>query len=365
MEFSRIRGTESKNDGSVRVSPVAILIVLFWLGQFCFLTLQRHLFGLGESDGFLALLPRFGMSCLGMAVSFGIDRVHRRQNGRSWPWRVGVAILAAVLATVLHAAGNFTVFQLLTPDANMKAFSLATLVGAMVAWLWMYSAISALLLAGAYSDELRERERRLAEWQGLAHAAQMRALRYQLNPHFMFNTLNSIASLIASGQAAPAEQMVENLSDFLRAGLALDPAEDLTLERELELQSLYLAIEAIRFADRLQVEMDLPDALRDVRVPSLILQPLVENAVKHGVARSDEPVAVAIVARQEGERLILTVRNGVHGAPCKAGGTGIGLINAVRRLELRYGEECDFHAGLENDHSFVVSFSIPIQRGEG
>jgi LytS/YehU family sensor histidine kinase len=89
----------------------------------------------------------------------------------------------------------------------------------------------------------------------------------------------------------------------------------------------------------------------------------VENAVKHGVARSDGPVTVAVTARAEGERLHLTVRNGVGGTPCKEGGTGIGLINAVRRLELRYGEECDFHAGLEGEHNFVVRFSIPLQRG--
>jgi two-component system, LytTR family, sensor kinase len=363
MEFPRITGAESKRGGP-RFSPVAILIVLFWLGQFCFLTLQRHLYGMGMSDGFLALVPRFGMSCAGMAVSFAIDRVLRRQNGRSWPRRVTVAILAAVCGMILHAAANYTLFQLVIPEARQNSFSAATLAGAMVAWLWMYSAISALLLAGAYSDELRERERRLAEWQELAHSAQMRALRYQLNPHFMFNTLNSIASLIASGNAADAEQMVENLADFLRAGLALDPNDDLTLERELELQSLYLAIEAIRFADRLQVEMALPEALRDVRVPSLILQPLVENAVKHGVARSNGPVRVAVTARQEGDRLHLMVRNGVGGAPGKTEGTGIGLINAVRRLELRYGEECDFRAGLEDAHNFVVSFSIPLQRGE-
>lgn len=363
MAFSRINGVESKG-GAPRISPVTILIVLFWLGQFCFLTLQRKLMDLGYTEELLVLLPRFAMSCAGMAISFGIDRLHRRQNGQSWPRRLSVAIIAAVAGTVCHTIANTAVFMMLFPIATMNGLTLSSVVSAMVAWLWVYSAISALLLAGAYSDELYERERRLSEWQALAHAAQMRALRYQLNPHFMFNTLNSIASLVSSGKPAAAEQMVENLADFLRAGLALDPAEDLTLERELELQSLYLAIEAVRFADRLQVEMDLPPALRDVRVPSLILQPLVENAVRHGVSRSDRPITVAISACEEEGRLVLTVRNGVDGTPAKPG-TGIGLINAVRRLELRYGGECDFHAGLESEHSYVVSFSIPIQRGDG
>ncbi|MES2443435.1 MAG: histidine kinase [Pseudomonadota bacterium] len=362
MEFTGIRGADS-GGWRPRISPTAALIILFWISQFGFLTLQRHLRGI--TDPHEVLYPRMIMSLISILISFGINWLTRRQSGRGWGVRLWLALGFAVAGAVAHSILNFIVFQIALPTENWNDYTLAFIFAALVAWLWMYSAMSALLLAGAYSDEARERERRLAEWQALAHAAQMRALRYQLNPHFMFNTLNSIASLISSGKAAPAEQMVENLSDFLRAGLALDPADDLTLERELELQSLYLAIEAIRFADRLRIEIDLPDDLRDVRVPSLILQPIVENAVKHGVARSDAAVTVAIAARRDMDRLILTVRNGVNGTPVKPGGTGIGLSNAARRLELRYGEACDFHAGLESGAVFAVRFSIPIQRSEG
>jgi hypothetical protein len=359
MTFLRIKGADS--NGGPRIPPHVLLIVIFWVCQFGFMTAQRMFFS--TNDTLEVLLPRSIVTAIGMTICFGINYVHRRQGGQTWLRRLGIAVGCAVGGAVLHSLANYIVFQLYMPITNARD-GISFYVGALVAWIWIYSAISALLLAMAYSDELRERERRLAEWQRLAHSAQMRALRYQLNPHFMFNTLNSIASLISSGQAAPAEQMVENLSDFLRAGLALDPSDDLTLERELELQSLYLSIEAIRFADRLRVEMHLPDGLRDVRVPSLILQPLVENAVKHGVARSDGPVIVAVSAAQAGERLTLTVRNGVNGTPCKPGGTGIGLINTARRLELRYGGDCDFQAEREGD-SFVVRFSIPLQRGEG
>ncbi len=366
MEFSRITAAESKS-GSRRISPVMVLIVLFWLGQFGFLTLHRQLMILDypdmAQDSVASLLPRFIMCIVGMAISLWIDRLHRRQGGRSWPRRVVIAIAIAAAGTVLHTIANFISFQLILPELNMRTFTIPSTIEAMIVWLWTYATISALLLAGAYSDELHERERRLVEWQGLAHSAQLRALRYQLNPHFMFNTLNSIASLIASGNAAPAEQMVENLSDFLRAGLALDPSDDLTLERELELQSLYLSIEAIRFADRLRIEMDLPAALRDVRVPSLILQPIVENAVKHGVARSDRPVTVSIAVREEGGRVRITVRNGV-GQGTGDDGTGIGLANTARRLDLRYGERCDFSAGLDGADAFLVSFSVPMRSGE-
>lgn len=359
MSFLHKHGADS-NGGQRRIPSHIVLIVIFWICQFGFLTAQRMLIGTGDTPE--VLIPRSFMALVGIGISIGINHIHRRLAGRPWPIRLWAVVGGAVGGAVMHSLANFIVFQLYMPITNSRD-GLPFYFGALVAWIWAYAAISSLLLALAYSDELRERERRLAEWQNLAHSAQMRALRYQLNPHFMFNTLNSIASLISSGQSAPAEQMVENLSDFLRAGLALDPSDDLTLEREFELQSLYLSIEAIRFPDRLRVEMDLPDALREVRVPSLILQPLVENAVKHGVARSDGPVMVAVSAAQAGDRLTLTVRNGVNGAPCKPGGTGIGLINTARRLELRYGGNCDFQGEREGD-SFVVRFSIPLQRGE-
>lgn len=363
MEYSPIAAADSKRDKR-RISPTVYLIVLFWIGQYSFLTLSRNLSDMKMDDNWVNLVVRAVMACIGIAISFGIDRLHRSGGERSWAKRVWIAVGAAVCGAALHSFLNFNLFQLAKPEQNMESFSIASYAEALLAWLWTYSAISALLLAGAYSDALRERERRLAEWQGLAHLAQMRALRYQLNPHFMFNTLNSIASLISAGKPAPAEQMVENLSDFLRAGLALDPSDDLVLEREFELQSLYLSIESIRFADRLCVKMDLPEDLRDALVPSLILQPLVENAVKHGVSRSDSPVTIAIGAARVGERLALTVRNGVPDTADRSagGGMGIGLANVARRLELRYGEACEFNAGFENGH-FAVRFSIPIRRG--
>ena len=121
-----------------------------------------------------------------------------------------------------------------------------------------------------------------------AQEAQLRALRYQINPHFLFNTLNSLSSLILSKQTDTAERMLMNLSTFFRATLSADPTADVSLDEEIKLQRLYLDIEQIRFPDRLSVEVDVPDALLAARVPVLILQPIVENAVKYGVAKSKQ-----------------------------------------------------------------------------
>ncbi|HWK35735.1 sensor histidine kinase, partial [Sphingomonas sp.] len=184
------------------------------------------------------------------------------------------------------------------------------------------------------------------------------------NPHFMFNTLNSIASLIATKAVDPAERMVENLSDFLRAGLAIDPNEDIPLTREIELQSLYLAIETERFPDRLTVAIDLPADARRALVPSLIIQPIVENAVRHAVATSTAPVTLHIEARAEAGRLKLCVRDsGGNGAAARSrsSGTGVGLRNVAERLATRYGEDCDFVAGPDPDGGFVTRFAIPLE----
>ena len=335
------------------------LVVLFWVGQFCTLTAQRALMGAGDDSSFLA--PRAIVAMAGAAISIGIGLLLTRQAGRSWSVRLSTALLLALVGAVLHSAINFAVFQAFMAEENWRQASLPSYFSAVVQWFWGYCAISAMLLSGVYGAELREGERHMAELRHLAHTAQLRALQYQLNPHFMFNTLNSIASLISSGRSDCAEQMVENLSDFLRAALVIDPGDDMPLAREIELQSLYLSIEALRFSDRLRVTIDVPEALRKVRLPSLILQPLVENAIKHGVARSDRTTEVEIIAAREGPGVRLTVRNTVADAAREAAaGHGIGLANVARRLLVRYDQDCGFTSGIDARGRFAASFVIPV-----
>src|SRR5690606_40575321 len=121
--------------------------------------------------------------------------------------------------------------------------------------------------------------------------AELRSLRYQVNPHFLFNTLNSLSTLVMRSQPGEAERMILNLSKFYRTSLSADPLEDVALSEEVHLQNLYLDIEAVRFPERLKVEIDIPDELLGVLVPGLILQPLAENAIKHGVAQDRQSAA--------------------------------------------------------------------------
>jgi signal transduction histidine kinase len=334
------------------------LVLLFWVGQFCALTAQRALMGAGDDSSFL--VPRAIVGTVGVAISLGIGVLLKRQAGHGWAVRLSTALLFALAGAVLHSAVNFVVFQAFMPRENWSQATLPSYFSAVMQWFWAYCAISAMLLSGAYGAELREGEQHMAELRHLAHTAQLRALQYQLNPHFMFNTLNSIAALISSGKSDRAEQMVENLSDFLRAALVIDPGDDMPLAREIELQSLYLSIEALRFSDRLRVTIDVPEALRKVQLPSLILQPLVENAIKHGVARSDRTTEIEIVAAHEDGGMRLTVRNTVaNGAREAAAGHGIGLANVARRLLVRYDHDCGFMSGIDAEGRFAASFVIP------
>lgn len=183
-----------------------------------------------------------------------------------------------------------------------------------------------------------------------------------MNPHFLYNTLSSISTLILEGRAEAAERMTMCLSAFFRASLAQDPFQDVKLADELELQRIYLAIEQMRFADGLKVEFDLPDGLRDALVPSLILQPLVENSIKHGLNEAGKLMVLTITARAVMDKLVLEVADNGRG-PGQCGGTGVGLGNVRRRLTTRFGNACRFVAGAKERGGFQVRLEMPLQFG--
>jgi LytS/YehU family sensor histidine kinase len=195
----------------------------------------------------------------------------------------------------------------------------------------------------------------------MAQEAQVRALRYQINPHFLFNTLNAISSLIVSGRNKDGEAMLTRLCLFLRTALVSDGRAEVTLGEELETLQTYLEIEAIRFGDRLTVEFAAADDLLELPVPNFILQPLVENAVKHGVAPTSRPVIVRVGARREGPDLILSVSDNGRSARPAGAGTGVGLENTSRRLEVIYGPRARLET-LAHDGGYTALVRLPAPR---
>jgi LytS/YehU family sensor histidine kinase len=226
------------------------------------------------------------------------------------------------------------------------------LADATVTWYFLFAAWSAIFIGLTQQQHARLTERRLAEAETAAHAAQVRALRYQVNPHFLFNTLNSISALVMSGRADRAEEMLMALSTFFRTSLSLDPSADVTLAQEIDLQRLYLDIEKIRFPGRLRFEIDVPEDLAVITIPALILQPLVENAIKYGVSATRDPIDVINRLAEGGPT--------VPAARAAHVGTGVGLANVCDRLEAHYGERADCRFG-PIPGGYQVSIILPIE----
>ena len=209
-------------------------------------------------------------------------------------------------------------------------------------------------------------ERREGEYRRAAKAAELRSLRYQVNPHFLFNTLNSLSALVMTGKADKAEDMIQNLSRFYRRSLTEDPTGDVPLADEFAQQKLYLDIEAVRFPSRLRAAFELPDDLADVCVPGMILQPLVENSVKYGIAPTSKVVTIRVAARREGRLLAITVSDDGSAGQVAEGeermevphGHGIGLANVRQRLKARFGDNAGIMTG-QTVNGYVTTIRLP------
>ncbi|MBN9548819.1 MAG: histidine kinase, partial [Alphaproteobacteria bacterium] len=251
----------------------------------------------------------FGWICTS-AISYALLRIDRwaRRRGpseSSLPIFIVSSFCISLIAAPAWATLGYAI-QAFYPlpqlaEHNWNSFINDTALGAALFFGW-----SCLFMSLIFSFELHDRGRRLAAAREEALSAQMRALRYQVNPHFLFNTLNSVAGLIEEGSATRTERMVLSLSTFLRTTLSLDPMHDVPLADELSLQEEYLEIEQERFSDRMAFSINAPDNVLGALVPSLILQPLIENAIKHGVGSTSGQVEIAVHARREANRLHLT-----------------------------------------------------------
>jgi LytS/YehU family sensor histidine kinase len=206
-----------------------------------------------------------------------------------------------------------------------------------------------------------EAERRAAEARTLAREAELQALRLQLNPHFLFNSLHSISAL-ATIDGARARDMCIRLAGFLRSSLGTGERESIPLRDEVALARSYLEVEQVRFGDRLNVQAEVEPECLECEVPPLVLQPLVENAVKHGISRLVEGGSVRMWARREGDRLTVVVENEFDLDIPPRADQGVGLTNVRRRLQMRYGAEAGFEAGAVGE-TYRVVLRIPCRAG--
>ena len=335
----------------------AVLIVIFWAVHVTMLSLRS---AMRDSDDQMELaVSRLSMALFGAVLCYLIHRCLRPLRTRKFLLQTTAGAVLAFASACAHAVAGTLAFEVLSPVPLLS--DLAHFLYSSIWWFWFYFSWTTSYLALSYSITVQEQERHAAELAVMAQEAQVRALRYQINPHFLFNTLNAIAALVRDAPAR-AEEMVVQLSEFFRRSLAVNPTEDLTLSEEVDLQRLYLEIERTRFPDRLQFDVALDDGSAEARVPALLLQPLVENAVKHGVARSEGPTCIRIRASVDGPMLDVVVENDAKVSGRAATGASVGLRNVAERLASRYGDAATLESGELAQGGFRNRLRIPLRR---
>ena len=310
------------------------------------------------------------IDCSTIIVSIGFAMIMFLASRATIDWPPLIRLPLRALA-VLVAAGANTVFDLMFQGwiANHFVEAWQTLptdftraYSSMLNYILVFGVNMILFHVNYARRAAIQQERQLAEANVAAQQAQLAALRYQLNPHFLFNALNSISALIVTKRNDDAEQMTEKLSSFLRSSLNAEPSELVPLDEELALTEEYLDIESVRFGDRLGVAVHCTDDACHALVPSFLVQPLVENAVKHGVARSVERVEIGIEAEMKDGTLRITVTNSIWMGTAlnlpDASGTGVGIENVRHRLQAVFGKRATLTAGPVDDR-FVATISIP------
>lgn len=373
-----------------------------WLCYFVLTTLRSELLDLGFT---IEMMGRRALASIaGVAITLGVWLVLRLFDSRPMWMKIAAALLLSLPAAPLIVKSNdlaFTGMQAkvdqritarsegrILPDSGGDLLGSDPLAGGdpesgagvaveRVNWspwqklidvafgrYFMMLAWCALYLALLTGEKARAAERRESAYKRAAKAAELRSLRYQVNPHFLFNTLNSLSAMVLTGKTQAAERMIQQLSTFYRRSLADDPTADVPLSEEFALQKLYLDIEAARFPHRLRARYELPAELADARVPGMILQPLVENSVKHAVAPTSQKVTLTLSAREEYGRLVITVADDGNGSvhdSDKRPGHGIGLANVRERLEARFGSDAAIVCGAVPG-GYSTQLRLPLVR---
>jgi two-component system LytT family sensor kinase len=307
---------------------------------------------------------RLAAAVIGAFLCLGMARFLVALRNRSFSARVVWGLIGAFVMAVILTSVTMTLNRIILPLPGFAPLNFPEYTQWTLVWFGYFLAWTGTHLALTYHWDSQDYQRRAALLAEMTREAQMAALRYQLNPHFLFNTLNSVSSLVGDTRNAEAETMLMNLATFVRSTLTTDPSGTIPLGEEIGLQRLYLDIEQVRFGERLEVRIDLPGDLAGVRMPALILQPVVENAVRHGVSRSEERLTIRISARNANGGIEVVVEDdGRAGPPVQpqSGRGGLGLANVRARLEAHYGEKGVLEAGPRPEGGYRAVLRLPRQ----
>jgi len=315
-----------------------------------------------EYDG-----PDTAMIIINTMLGFGVSSILGYFYHSLSLCRAGRNLLIAVVASAGFAfiwtfSSNW-IYSLIDPvrwqDAHFSIYLIGVLNASFILLCW-----SAGYFSFKYYKQSRDQREAMSGLKIQAQQAKLQMLRYQINPHFLFNTLASISALIRDGENNAADEMLSRMSDLLRLTLKSSPVDMVTLEEELRILDMYIEIEKVRFGDRLQYKCVADDASLPVLVPSLILQPLVENSIKYVIAGSQQGGEINLTVAVQGNRMIIKLTD--SGKPCdqpmigvKGGSTKLGLKNVQQRLINIYEQDHEFTIGESKTGGFTVEMNIP------
>ena len=330
-----------------------------WAGYF----LLRTLSGIANQMGWGYILHTALLTAAGYSITLLMGAMFRRLIRMrplvTWISSIAIVLLAAAIFSAIETWSSATIIN---PGARPEGIrflgAILLTFTLMIAWSALYYSINYYLLLEEQSDRMLRLEHQ-------ASHAQLAMLRYQLNPHFLFNTLNSISTLVLLKQTEQANAMLSRLSSFLRYTLVNEPTANVTINQEVETLKLYLEIEKMRFEERLRPSFDIDPSACLARLPSLLLQPLVENAVKYAVTPQEEGADISVSATRIGNRLRIVVADTGPGAEDHwvraQQSTGVGLANIRDRLSQAYGAEHRFETESNATGGFRVTIEIPFQ----
>jgi sensor histidine kinase YesM len=338
-----------------------ILQTIGWSGYFFLRTIS----GFAGGMGWMLLVHTLLLTATGYSLTLLMGSLFRRLIKMTPIWTLILSLFA-----VIAASGTFSVIETWSVATFLKpgfkpegvAYLSALFIdfSLLAAWTALYYGINYFLLL---EDQIRLRER----LEGQASSAQLAMLRYQLNPHFLFNTLNSISTLVLLKQTERANAMLARLSSFLRYTLANEPTANVTLAQEVETLKLYLEIEKMRFEDRLRPHFRIEPETIGARLPSLLLQPLIENAIKYAVTPAENGADIWITASREGQAVRIEVADNGDGGGAEIAAspsTGVGLANIRDRLSQAYGAGHRFETRQNEQGGFSVILEIPFETGD-
>jgi len=311
---------------------------------------------IAAADGIISMLL-YGL--LGLSIWFPV-RYMLRSNNKVSSTIINVILTGSVTIVLWLLATRVLVRAIVPEKEDYDLFWHTVLIVRIAAGVLIFFVVTLIYYLSLSATQLAEKASRQAQLEAQVREGELKMLRAQINPHFLFNSLNSMSSLTLT-DPMKAREMILKLSDFMRYSLSTRTEQPVTLQSEMESLRLYLEIEKVRFGERLIIEEEIQPECLTVLLPGMLLQPLYENAVKHGVYESTDTVVIKTTAKKEAENVVISVTNTIDPeSVVTRKGAGIGLVNVRSRLELFFGEKANLDVNRKDD-SFNVVVKIPYK----